>query len=170
MEKIDAGQNFTVIVDYAHEKVSMNALLDTAKNLTGGHKIILLLGSEGGGRDRAKRAQMGEAAGKKADFVVVSNVDPYDDDPKEIIHDIADAAVAAGKIIRTNLFREPDRRKGIAKALSLAREGDIVLITGKGAEQSMVIGNQKIPWDDRQVVREELDKFLRIQLSQPKTT
>jgi UDP-N-acetylmuramoyl-L-alanyl-D-glutamate--2,6-diaminopimelate ligase len=168
MQKIEEGQNFTVIVDYAHEKVSMNAVLDTAKNMAAGRKVIVLLGAEGGGRDKAKRAHMGEAAAKKADYVIVSNVDPYDDDPQEIIHDIANAAVAAGKIIGQNLFREPDRRKGIAKALNLAQPGDIVLITGKGAEQSMIIGGQTIPWDDRVVVKEELQKYLRGKYSQPK--
>ncbi len=161
MEKIDQGQNFTVLVDYAHEKVSMNAALDAARNLAGANKVIVLLGAEGGGRDKTKRAQMGEAAAKKADFMVVSNVDPYDDDPKEIIHNIADAAITNGKVIGQNLFREPDRQKGIAKALSLAQAGDVVIITGKGAEQSMIIGNKKIPWDDREVVRQELSKLIQ---------
>lgn len=158
MEIINEGQPFTVIVDYAHEKVSMTAALDTARNITKG-KVIVLLGAEGGGRDRAKRPQMGQIAAEKADFVVISNVDPYDDNPQEIIHDIADAAVAHGKVIGQSLFREPDRRKGIAKALRLAQAGDVVIITGKGAEQSMIIKNKNIPWDDRAVVREELKKM-----------
>lgn len=158
MELIDEGQNFTTIVDYAHEKVSMNAVLDAARRISKG-KVIVLLGAEGGGRDKSKRKDMGEAAGLKADYVVISNVDPYDDNPQEIIHEIADASVATGKVIGQNLFREPDRRKGIAKALSLASAGDIVILTGKGAEQSMIIGGKNIPWDDRKVVREELNKL-----------
>lgn len=159
MQKIDAGQNFTVIVDYAHEKVSMNAVLDTARNMAAGHKVIVLLGAEGGGRDRAKRPAMGEAAGKKADFVICSNVDPYEDDPYPIANDIAVSAEQNGKIRDQNLFVILDRREGIAKALSLAGAGDIVLITGKGAEQSMIISGKTIPWDDRIIVKEELLKL-----------
>jgi len=158
MEKIEAGQNFTVIVDYAHEKQSMTGVLMTANNLKPiGAKTIVLLGAEGGGRDKSKRPIMGELAGEMADYVIVSNVDPYDDDPKEILEDIAVAAEGAGKIRGENLFVIEDRREGIRKALSLGKAGDIVLITGKGAEQSMVMADgKKIPWDDRTVVREEL--------------
>jgi UDP-N-acetylmuramoyl-L-alanyl-D-glutamate--2,6-diaminopimelate ligase len=160
MQKIDEGQNFTVIVDYAHENLSLNTILDEARNLAGNNKVIILTGGQGGGRDRAKRAQMGRIAAKKADFVVVTNEDPYDDDPQEIIHEIADAAVAAGKIIGQNLFRNPDRRGGIAKALSLAAANDVVVIAGKGAEQTMMVEGGSIPWDDRQTVKEELSKLL----------
>ena len=83
-------------------------------------------------------------------------MDPYDDDPQQIIEDIAVSAERHGKIRGANLFAIQDRREGIRKALSLARGGDIVLITGKGAEQSMVVRGESIPWDDRTVVREEL--------------
>lgn len=91
-----------------------------------------------------------------ADFVVVSNVDPYEDDPQEIMEDIARAAELHGKVRNTNLFVIEDRREGIRKALSLATKGDIVLITGKGAEQSMVLKGGSVSWDDRVVVRELL--------------
>ncbi len=157
MEKIDGGQNFTVIVDYAHEKVSMTNVLETANAMKKpGTKTIILLGAEGGGRDKAKRPIMGELAATMADYVVVTNVDPYEDDPGEILEDIAIAAEKFGKMRNKNLFVIEDRRDGIQKALSLAEAGDIVLITGKGAEQSMIIGGKSIPWDDREVVREEL--------------
>lgn len=159
MEVITAGQNFTTIVDYAHEKVSMNLLLDAGRNMASGHRVIVLLGAEGGGRDKAKRLHMGEAAGKKADFVICSNVDPYEDDPTPIVEDIAKVAEQFGKKRGLDLFVIEDRREGIKKALSLATEGDIVLITGKGAEQSIVINGKSSPWDDRLVVREELEKL-----------
>ncbi|MDO8743000.1 MAG: UDP-N-acetylmuramyl-tripeptide synthetase, partial [Candidatus Azambacteria bacterium] len=172
MEKIDEGQDFLVFVDYAHEREGMNAVLDTARDLavpvpklpfveTKGHKpkVILLLGAEGGGRDKSKRPILGEIAAKKTDFMVISNVDPYEDDPKEICEDIAYAAEKYGKKRNENLFVIEDRREGIKKALSLARENDIVLITGKGAEQSIIIGGNSYPWDDRVVVREELNKI-----------
>lgn len=164
MERIDEGQGFLVFVDYAHEKEGMNAILDMARELVGKNngRVIVLLGAEGGGRDKAKRPVLGEIAAKKADFVVISNVDPYEDDPKEICEDIAVAAEKFGKIRGQNLFVIENRREGIKKALSLASKNDIVLITGKGSEQSIVIGGKRYPWDDRVAVREELNKLLKI--------
>ena len=162
MEKIEEGQNFTVIVDYAHEKQSMTNVLETANNMRkNGSKIIILLGAEGGGRDKSKRPIMGELAAKMADFVVVSNVDPYEDDPRQILEDIATSAEKFGKIRDNNLFILEDRRSGIRKALSLAESEDIILITGKGAEQSIQIGGNVLPWDDRIVAREELRVLCR---------
>lgn len=159
MQKINLGQNFTVVVDYAHEKISMNLALDMARKATKG-KVIVLLGAQGGGRDKSKRAAMGEAAAKKADYVICSNEDPYDDDPVAIIEEIAAAAEKFGKVRNQNLFVIEDRRQGIAKALSLASAGDFVLITGKGAEQTMLIHGEAIPWDDREVIKEELKKLV----------
>ena len=158
MEKISEGQNFLVFVDYAHEREGMNAILDTARELIAHEngRVIVLLGAEGGGRDKAKRSILGEIVAKKADFVIVSNVDPYEDDPKEICEDIAIAAEKFGKTRDKDLFVILDRREGIRKALSLANNNDVVLITGKGSEQSIVIGGKRYPWDDRVVVREEL--------------
>lgn len=162
MEKIDQGQPFTLFVDYAHEKESITAVLTTGQALaknTGG-KVIILLGAEGGGRDPAKRPIMGEISAKLADIAVVSNVDPYEDDPLPIAEDIARAAEKAGMQRDRNLFVILDRREGIRQALSAAKPGDVVLITGKGAEQSIVIGGVSSPWDDRTVVKEELAKIL----------
>ena len=161
MEKIEEGQDFLVFVDYAHEKEGMNAILQTARELASGvnGKIIVLLGAEGGGRDKVKRPILGKIAGKYADFMVISNVDPYEDDPKEIIEDIAKSAENSGKIRGKNLFLIEDRREVIKTALSLANKNDVVLITGKGAEQSIIIGGRRYPWDDRVVVREELNKL-----------
>ena len=157
MEKIDEGQKFAVLVDYAHEKESITNILQTANNMKNtGAKTIILLGAEGGGRDKAKRPIMGELAAKMADYVIVSNVDPYEDDPKQILEDIAVSSEKFGKVRGQNLFVIEDRKSGIHKALSLAKADDVVLITGKGAEQSIVIGGKRSSWDDRQVVREEL--------------
>ncbi len=157
MELINEGQDFMAIVDYAHEKESITNILQTANGMKkAGAKTIILLGAEGGGRDKAKRPIMGEVAAKMADYVIVSNVDPYEDDPKQILEDIAGSSEKFGKVRNKNLFVIEDRRSGIRKALSLAKADDIVLITGKGAEQSIVIGGKRSFWDDRQVVREEL--------------
>lgn len=160
MEEIISGQKFRVFVDYAHEGKSMALATQTARSLAGVHKTIVLLGAEGGGRDKAKRAAMGEVVGKYADTVVVSNVDPYDDDPFPIADDIAKAVRKEGKKDEKDLFVILDRREGIKTALSLALPGDVVMITGKGSEQTMLIGGKEIPWDDRVVVKEELAKIL----------
>ncbi len=160
MESIDEGQGFTVFVDYAHEEVGMQALMESAAAMkTKSAKTIVLLGAEGGGRDKKKRPIMGKIAGYNADYVVVSNVDPYSDPPMPIIEDIAAGAERAGKKRNQNLFLIEDRRAGIRKALQLAHKGDQVYITGKGSEQSMVIGGKSSAWDDRKVVREELKKL-----------
>ncbi|MFA6537636.1 MAG: UDP-N-acetylmuramoyl-L-alanyl-D-glutamate--2,6-diaminopimelate ligase [Patescibacteria group bacterium] len=156
MELIDEGQDFAVLVDYAPEPFSLTKLYESLK-LFPKNKIIHVLGSCGGGRDVARRPIMGELAGKNADFVIITNEDPYDDDPLEIINDIFVGAVKAGKILDENVFKILDRREGIKKAILLAKSGDLVLITGKGAEQKMAVANEKyLPWDDRVVVREQL--------------
>lgn len=159
MEEIKEGQDFKVFVDYAHEKQSMTLALNASRGIAGLNKVIVLLGAEGGGRDKAKRPEMGEVVGRSADFVICSNVDPYEDDPFPIANDIAVASEKVGKKRDENLFVILDRREGIRKVLGLAKNGDVVIITGKGAEQSMTIDGKTIPWDDREVVREELKKF-----------
>lgn len=152
---------FWAVVDYAHEKISLTEALKAGRRkIKPANKLIVLLGAEGGGRDKQKRGLMGEIAARLADYVIIANVEPYDDDPMEIINDIARAAIAHGKKEGINLFKIEDRRLGIAKALSLAKKGDFVLITGKGAEQSMIIKKNKIIWDDRLIVRQELKKII----------
>ncbi len=161
MEEIKEGQVYRVFVDYAHEKQSMTYIVEAGKSLKGPDgRVIILLGAEGGGRDKGKRPIMGEIVGKYADIVICSNVDPYEDDPTPIVEDIAVAAEKEGKVREQNLFVIEDRREGINKSLFIARPGDVVIITGKGAEQSIVIGGVSSPWDDRAVVREEIRKIL----------
>lgn len=160
MELINAGQSFTVIVDYAHEKISMRNALTVARELAGTtHRVIAIVGAEGGGRDTDKRVHIGEIAAELSDVVIVSNVDPYDDDPDAIIADVITAARSKGKRLNSNCFAIADRRLGIRKALTSAKKGDVVIITGKGAEQSMILGGKRIPWDDRTVVKEELKRL-----------
>lgn len=160
MEKIIGDQDFSVFVDYAHDQPSFEALLKASRGMRHpGKKIIVVVGAEGGGRDKEKRPVMGRLCAELADCTIVTDVDPYEDDPLPIIKDIADAAIAAGAVSGHSLFAIEDRRHAIRKALSLAASGDIVLITGKGAEQSMEIGGRSIPWDDRVIVREELSGF-----------
>lgn len=158
MEWIDAGQPFKVVVDYAHEPLSYRALFSTLRAMLGlTNKLIAVIGSDGGGRDVGKRGPMGEIAGQLCDYVVVSDVNCFDDDPKEIAEMLASGARRAGKKDDKNLFISVDRRAGIAKALALARPGDVVAITAKGTEPCICVANgRKIPWDDRNVTKELL--------------
>jgi len=160
LEKIDEGQNFIVIVDYAFEPKALQKLYETI--LPTEHKrVIHILGSAGGGRDIARRKPLGEIAGKNADIVIVTDEDPYDDNPMEIIKNVADGAKEKGKIVKENLFLIEDREKAIDKALRLAEENDLVLITGKGSEQAICVKNgKKQKWDDRKVVREILREIV----------
>ncbi|MFA5070387.1 MAG: UDP-N-acetylmuramoyl-L-alanyl-D-glutamate--2,6-diaminopimelate ligase [Patescibacteria group bacterium] len=158
LEFIREGQNFTIIVDYAPEVVSLNKLYEVVK-LFDKNKIIHVLGSCGGGRDKARRPILGEIAGQKADLVIVTNEDPYDEDPMAIIDSVAAGAEKTGKIRGQNLFTVLDRREAIKLALQKARAGDLVLLTGKGAEQAIcVAGGKKIPWDERTAVKEILSE------------
>lgn len=153
------GGGFTVIVDYAFEPEALKKIYNTILKLEH-NKIIHVLGSAGGGRDIARRPKLGALAGEKADVVIVTNEDPYDDNPKLIINQVASGAANAGKKENKNLFKIEDRREAIKKALTLARENDVVLVTGKGCEQAICVAEgKKIPWDDRRVAREELKKL-----------
>ncbi len=160
MEKIDEGQPFTVIVDYAFEPNSLAKIYDVIEKFPH-NRIINVFGAAGGGRDASRRPKMGLLTGKRADYVIVTNEDPYDDDPLLIIEQIAVGAEKEGKKVNLDLFKIPDRREAIRQAISIAEEGDLVLISGKGSEQLMMMANgEKIPWDDRAVAREEIKKLI----------
>ncbi len=159
LEMINEGQDFTVVVDYAFEPKAVSKLYE-AVGLIPHHKIIHVLGSAGGGRDKSRRPILGEIAGQGADYVIITNEDPYDEDPNVIIEEVSLGAEKAGKTNKKDLFKILDRRAAIQKALSLAEAGDIVLLTGKGSEQAICVAKgAKIPWDDRKVVKEELLKL-----------
>jgi len=156
MEFINQGQNFTIIVDYAFEPKAMEQLYTVIKFLPH-KKIIHVLGTTGGGRDTKRGEILGGMAAQTADYVIATDEDPYDDDPMMLIQRVVTGAQNNGKELDQNLFIKEKRLDGIAKGISLAEKGDIVLITGKGSEGSMCIANgKKIPWDDREVVREIL--------------
>ena len=149
-QRIDAGQPFLVIVDYAHTPDSLKALIDAYAP----RRRICVLGSAGGGRDTWKRPVMGEVAEQSCDVVILTNDDPYDEEPLSIIRDIERGMKKAHDVI-------PDRRAAIARAISLARAGDAVLITGKGIDPIYGPNGTKIPWNDAVVAREELTKLIR---------
>jgi len=150
MEVIDKGQDFTVVVDYAHEPVGLEQVYQSIK-IFHPSKIIALLGAQGGGRDKSKRAVLGEIAGQYADYVIVTNEDPYDDDPMELM----------GEVAGDHKFEMIlDRRQAIRLALEAMKSGETLVITGKGAEPWIMGSNGlKIPWDDRRIVREEWEKI-----------
>jgi UDP-N-acetylmuramoyl-L-alanyl-D-glutamate--2,6-diaminopimelate ligase len=147
-ESVDEGQSFTVIVDYAHKPGALENVLRAARELAGGSRVICVVGA-GGDRDRGKRPVMGRLASELADHVIVTSDNPRSEDPRAIIDEIV--AGAAGDV-----DVEPDRGAAIARAVELAREGDVVLIAGKGAEQGQQFADRTIPFDDREAAREAL--------------
>ena len=156
-EFVVRNQPFDVMVDYAHEPEAMTKLYEAIFPYTY-NKIIHILGSCGGGRDQARRPILGKIAGNNADVVIITNEDPYDDDPREIMDQVL-AGAKDSKIKSENLLLIEDRKEAIKKAMDLAGENDLILITGKGAEQWMCVSdNKKIPWDDRKVVKELMEK------------
>ncbi len=151
VEFIDEGQDFKVVVDYAHTPDSLEKLYQVFQN----SKRICVLGAAGGGRDKWKRAEMGKIASAYCDEIILTNEDPYDESPKAIISDISKGIKSPFKY-KIML----DRREAIAEALKMAKTGDTVLITGKGTDP-YIMGPKgtKKEWDDREVAREELTKF-----------
>jgi UDP-N-acetylmuramoyl-L-alanyl-D-glutamate--2,6-diaminopimelate ligase len=154
MEEIENNKGFKVFVDYAHTPDSLEAVCSSLKKeLSNQSKLICLLGSTGGGRDKWKRPAMGKIAAQLCDEVIITNEDPYDENPRKIMEDVAVGVKLTGK----NPKIIDDRREAIHFGVKSCKVGDIFLITGKGSEQLMVVKNgEKIPWDDRKVVREEL--------------
>ncbi len=158
MEEIELGpaergkQDFKIIVDYAHTPDSLEKVYEVFQN----SKKICVLGSAGGGRDRWKRPEMGKIASKHCDQIILTNEDPYDENPQAIVEEVK-SGISSG---RCEIIM--DRREAIKKALSYAKIGDAVIITGKGAEP-WIMGPKgtKIKWDDREVVREELRKLTK---------
>jgi UDP-N-acetylmuramoyl-L-alanyl-D-glutamate--2,6-diaminopimelate ligase len=152
-ERVDAGQPFTVLVDYAHTPDSLDNLLRAARAVTGG-RVIVVFGC-GGDRDRAKRPLMGEIAGRLADMAVVTSDNPRSEAPEAIVDQVAEGvARAAGP---GGFLVEVDRRAAIRAALAMAGPGDAVLLAGKGHEQGQEFaGGRKVPFDDRLVAAEEL--------------
>ena len=161
LEMIDVGQDFIAIVDYAFEPNAVAKLYETVATIPH-NQIIHVLGSTGGGRDIARRPMLGRLAGQAADYVIITNEDPYDDDPEIIIDQVALGAEKEGKKDEVDLFKIADRRKAIIKAVELAQSGDIILITGKGSEQAICVADgKKIPWDDRQIAKEIVKKRMQ---------
>jgi UDP-N-acetylmuramoyl-L-alanyl-D-glutamate--2,6-diaminopimelate ligase len=147
-DAVDEGQPFTVLVDYAHTPGALDVALESARELARG-RVICVFGA-GGDRDREKRPLMGQVVAELADVALVTSDNPRSEDP---------AAIAAEVVDGLDLEVELDRRRAIERALEQARDGDVVLIAGKGHEQGQEIAGQKLPFDDREVVRDALRRL-----------
>ena len=161
MEKVELGQSFAVLIDYAHTPDALEKVYQTL-TMAKRARIISVLGSCGD-RDRTKRPILGALAGKFADIVIVTNEDPYSEDPTKIIDEVAGGVPRGAdpkkpKVYDENFWKILDRKEAIEKAINMAYKDDIVLITGKGAEECMVVGPEKIPWSDRKIAKDALNK------------
>lgn len=157
-ERVDEGQPFSVVVDYAHTDDALANLTRLAREFVtrkGANGRVITVFGCGGDRDRTKRPRMGEAAGKGSDFVIVTSDNPRSEDPLAIIND----SLPGLQRTQTRYSTEPDRRRAIALAFSEARAGDIVLIAGKGHEKTQTTRDGVFPFDDFEVAAEELRKL-----------
>src|SRR5215475_2511736 len=152
-ERVDQGQPFTVVVDYAHTDDALRNVIAVARGLNP-NRVITLFGC-GGDRDRTKRPLMGQAAAEASDFVVLTSDNPRSEDPLAIMND----ALVGIRRTDTPHIIEPDRETAIRRALGEARPGDIVILAGKGHEPYQVLKDKTIPFDDREVAREVLRGF-----------
>ena len=146
-ERVDAGQPFSVVVDFAHTDLAFTHLLHSARELTSG-RVIIVFGS-GGDRDRTKRPVMGEIAGRLADLVIVTTDNPRSEDPLNIINDIIVGVQKAGG----SYVIEIDRERAFERAFAEARPGDIVLLAGKGHQDTQIYRDRTEPWNDAEVAR-----------------
>ncbi len=154
MERVDRGQPFALVVDYAHTPASLAAALDELAGLVGpGAGRIAVFGSAGE-RDVAKRALMGRVAAERCRLVIATDEDPRGEDPLRILEQIAEGAEAAGLRRGQDLLLIPDRRAAIAAAIDRALPGDVVLLAGKGHERSILYAGGDVPWDERRVAEE----------------
>ena len=147
-EKVDAGQKFLAVVDYAHTEDALERLIYTSRGLTKG-RIITVFGC-GGDRDRGKRPRMGAIATRLSDFVIITSDNPRSEKPENIIKEVEAGAA------RRNYLLEPDRKEAIRRAVLMAEENDVVLIAGKGHEVCQEIGGKRFPCNDREIVEESI--------------
>jgi len=154
-EFIEAGQNFKVMIDYAVTPDSLQKLFYEVIKPLKPKKVIWVFGSCGE-RDKEKRPLMGKIVGSVADIVIVTNEDPYNENPQTIIDAVFAGVLASGKTESKNAFRIFDRGEAMDLAFSRAKKDDIVVITGKGAETTMAVGKKRIPWDERKIVNTKL--------------
>jgi UDP-N-acetylmuramoyl-L-alanyl-D-glutamate--2,6-diaminopimelate ligase len=152
-ERVPNDRGFAVVVDYAHTDDALLNTLKTARELTAG-RIITVFGC-GGDRDKTKRVPMGRVAGENSDLAIITSDNPRTEDPMEIIREIEIGVKQTGRAYEI----AADRRDAIFRAASLAREGDVVIIAGKGHENYQIVGGDKFHFDDREVAKEALERI-----------
>jgi UDP-N-acetylmuramoyl-L-alanyl-D-glutamate--2,6-diaminopimelate ligase len=161
MERIDMGQPFTAIVDFAHTPNALKRVLETARQMTAG-RVIAVFGSAGL-RDREKRRLMPQISAKQADLTILTAEDPRSESLDTILAEMAQACQAAGGVEGQTFWRIADRGEALRFAVSQTRSGDLVIACGKGHEQSMCFGTVEHPWDDRTAMRAALAGLLGVQ-------
>jgi UDP-N-acetylmuramoyl-L-alanyl-D-glutamate--2,6-diaminopimelate ligase len=149
MERVEAGQQYTILVDYAHTEDALRRLLSAVREIT--DKTIILVFGCGGDRDRGKREPMGRAAAELADIPIATSDNPRGEDPAEILKEVERGLTAGGA---SKYLKFVDRREAIAQAIELANSRSVVVIAGKGHETTQVIGGREFPFDDRAVAAE----------------
>lgn len=159
-EHVNLGQKYSVIVDYAHAPEALENLLQLYRKLTPG-KLFAVFGATGGGRDKSKRPKMGEIANEYADYVILTDDDPYTEDEWEILDQLASGVPRQEG---HGFWKIPDRREAIRLALTLAKEGDCVVVSGKGAEEVQMVRGKKIKWNDKKVISELLTRSVEVEL------
>jgi len=158
-DHVDAGQDFSVIVDYAHMPSALEKLFSMYRDLTPLGKLFVVFGATGGGRDKGKRPDMGAIADKYADYIVVTDDDPYSDDELEIIDQVSSGIKRKEG---DRFWKIVDRREALKLTLTLAKKGDTVVVAGKGAEEIMKVRGQTILWNDKKVIIELLRRKIPI--------
>jgi len=165
MERLDLGQDFTAIVDFAHTPNALRVALQTARQMAGSHpengRVIAVFGSAGL-RDRQKRRMMAEVSAELADITILTAEDPRTESLTGILAEMAEGAVSRGGVEGKTFWREPDRPSALRLAVAMAREGDVVISCGKGHEQSMCFEAVEYPWDDRIALSAALSERLSI--------
>ena len=158
LERVEAGQDFTVLVDYSHKPGAVEAVLRGLRPVTGG-RLTIVLGC-GGDRDTAKRPLMGAAAASLADTAILTSDNPRSEDPLAILAEMLEGVLTIAEPDRARIIVEPDRGAAIALAVAMADKGDVLVIAGKGHERGQYVGRTVLPFDDREVAAEALTRRL----------
>lgn len=167
MERIDCGQSFTAIVDFAHTPNALARALETVRDLVAPHGRLIVVFGSAGLRDRAKRRLMGDVAARLADLTVITAEDPRTEALDDILAETAEAMAAAGRQEGLHFVRVPDRQRAILYAVNQAQAGDVVVTCGKGHEQSMCFGVEEYPWQDQDALRWALETRLGLTAADP---
>jgi UDP-N-acetylmuramoyl-L-alanyl-D-glutamate--2,6-diaminopimelate ligase len=159
-EHVDCGQKYSVIVDYAHTPEALESVMSLYRRLTTG-KLYAIFGGTGGGRDKSKRPAMGATVDQYADYIIVTDDDPYEEDEWKIIEQVSSGIKRQEG---QNFWKIPDRLEAIRLALTMAKEGDCVVVAGKGCEEVMMLRGKKIQWNDKHIIKELLRRSIEVEI------